>query len=364
MNKTLKILVFVAILVVIGAIVVLKNNGKTQYSGEVVKVGVIAPLTGPLAEYGEAFRNGILLAQEKNPNPKIQYVFEDSAYDSKKTISAFNKLKDTDKINILFNWGDPTSQALAPLVKDGSIPFVAFSSVAAVTQTSKYTVRPWDRPEDFANVIWKYLREKNLKNIGIVKVENTYLNSLYDALNKAKNNDETVTLVDNYLSYSDNDFRTSISKIKKLKSIDALGVYLISGQISQFYRQSDQLGLKIPTFGTDFFENQNDIDAAGASMNGAVYAHYNVSDNFRSEYLARFNNESQIAYAGNGYDVAMMLNQFDLSNKDTIIKAFAGIKGFKGVLGSYSFIESSTNRYLSLPIHIKLIQDKKTRAIN
>jgi branched-chain amino acid transport system substrate-binding protein len=362
--------VIVIVIVIVGWIV-FKNNSKTKDTGSqnttssVVKVGVIAPLTGPLAEYGEAFKNGITLAQEKTGNKNVQFIFEDSAYDPKQTVSALYKLRDTDKVNILFNWGDPTSQALAPLMKDQVLPFIAFTSVAPVTQTSQYTVRPWNRPEDFAQAMWQYLRSKHLKNIGIVKVENLYLNSLMDALVKAKNTDEKVTLIDNYLSFGDKDFRTSISKIKNVSSkYDALGVYLASGQIGQFYRQAQQLGLNIPTFGTDFFENQSDIDTASTSINGAVYANYDVSPEFKTMYQAKFGNVSQIAYAGNAYDVVMMMNNMDLSSKDSIITSFKQIKGFAGVLGSYTYMESAADRYLSSPVHIKLINDGKIQAIN
>ena len=76
------------------------------------------------------------------------------------------------------------------------------------------------------------------------------------------------------------------------------------------------------TFGTDFFESQSDIDSAGSSINGAVYINYNVSDEFRVEYESRFNNVSQIAYAGNGYDTIIMLSRAEDSSRESLMKTF------------------------------------------
>src|ERR1700741_4489209 len=106
MKRNLLIAVAVVILglVIWGA----RNVSKTApTSSEAFKVGVIAPLSGPLTEYGDAFKNGIMMATNESANKHVQFIFEDSAYDPSKAISAFYKLRDTDKVNMVFNWGDP-----------------------------------------------------------------------------------------------------------------------------------------------------------------------------------------------------------------------------------------------------------------
>jgi len=332
------------------------SNNKLE-TRQTIKVGVIAPLTGPLSEYGEAFRNGITLAQEKIDDKKLIFIFEDSAYDSGKAISAFNKLRDLDKVDVVLNWGDPTSQAIAPLIEDGSIPLIAVTTIPSVTELSPYILRTLNRSEDAAASTWTYLRSKGLKKIGIIKVETPYFNSLLKSLVEEKKEDETVTVIDTYLSFSDKDFKTTIAKINKNNSYDSIGVFLVGGQISQFYNQSKVLGMKTPTFGTDFFESQNDIDAAGSNINGAVYVNYDVSNSFRTEYKNKFKNVSQIAYAGNGYDTVMILSSVENSSRDSILKAFKNIKNFDGVVGEWNFKESKFDRYLSSPFHVKVIQD-------
>ncbi|MBI5126632.1 MAG: ABC transporter substrate-binding protein [Candidatus Taylorbacteria bacterium] len=353
----------VVIIIVIGWLFTNNKQSKLVTSHS-IKIGVIAPLSGPLAEYGEAFQNGIILAQEKLKNNKLQFVFEDSAYDSGKAIAAFNKLKDFDKVNVIINWGDPTSQAIAPLVKTNSIPFIAVTTIPSVAEQSPYIIRTLNRSEDAAGATWEYLRSKNFKNVGIVKLETPYFNSLVDSLIKTKQTDEKVTIIDTYLSFGDKDFRTSISKIKNTSKYDVIGVFLAGGQISQFYKQASTLEMKTPTFGTDFFESQSDIDAAGTTMNGVVYVNYDVSDDFRTEYQNRFKNISQIAYAGNGYDTVMMLNSIPDADKDSVINTLKAVKDYSGVVGKWNLLETTTDRYLSSPFHIKIIQDGIIKTLN
>lgn len=354
-------LVGVVVVLLLGGIFL---TGNQKDNDEVVKIGVIAPLTGPLAEYGIAFKNGLTMAQEKSENKNIEWIFEDSAYDSGKTVSAFYKLRDSDKIDFLINWGDPTSFALAPLMKDETIPFIAVADIPDVAKTSRYTVRTLNDPKFFTSALWGYFRAHNMKNIAVVKVENPYLNGMYDSLLSTKNDDETVTLVDNYQSFGDSDFRTSITKIRQASSkYDALGVFLASGQIGQFYKQKSSFGLNIQTFGTDFFENQGDIDAAGSAIDGAVYANMNVSDAFKNQYQNKFGNVGQISYAGNGYDTGTILNSLDLSSKDTFTSGMKRITNYSGVSGTIKYVAEDNDRYLYFPVFMKEIRGGSIQVI-
>lgn len=60
---------------------------------EPFKVGVIVPLSGPLAEYGMAIVNGITLAKEQYPEKlkSRDFSIEDSAYKTTQALAAFNK---------------------------------------------------------------------------------------------------------------------------------------------------------------------------------------------------------------------------------------------------------------------------------
>lgn len=357
MNKNLRNIIWAIILIaVIVAVVFVLNNKKTQRETSSIKIGVIAPLTGPLAEYGEAFKNGITVAQEKNPNSKLTFVFEDSSEDPKKAISSFYKLRDQDKVNLIFNWGAASSQAIAPLVNDSNIVFLSNSSEPEVTKPSKYIVRTAYRAEDYASTMWNYFRTKGYKNIGVVKLDIVFFNELLQNLEKQARPDEKVTVVDNYLSFGDRDFKTSILKIKSSKTkIDALGVFLVQGQVSQFYNQANTYGLSMPTFGTDVFESQSELTNAGKLMNGATYALNDFSTKFKEDYKQRFGNIGQISYAANSYDVvSFLMSKVDFKNKDTIMSSLKE-GDYSGVAGNYQYKNPTDDRSFSAPVVLKTI---------
>ena len=72
------------------------------------KVGINLPLSGDVAEYGIAAKNGIEMAREEHPRDfeKITFVYEDNKYDGKTAVAAFHKQKDSDKVALSLVWGD------------------------------------------------------------------------------------------------------------------------------------------------------------------------------------------------------------------------------------------------------------------
>jgi len=354
------ILGIVLVIVVIGGLYVSNQNR----SDDTIKIGIIAPLTGPLAEYGIAFKNGIELSNSENGNPKVTYIFEDNKWDSNEAISAFNKLVQIDGVDVVINWGTPTSEAIAPIVKN-TVPFIAITTEPSITNISPYIIRGgFNQPKDYVAKVWQYLRSKNVKKIGVMRTEIVYLNSLYNELQKAKNPDESIVLVDNF-NFDNADFKSAIGKLSKDK-YDAVGVFLVSGQISTFYKQSKELGIDLPiTFGSDFFESQSEIDGAQGLMNGAVFANTGVDSNFMNKYVSTFKGSSQIASAGYGYDLAKLLNSVvDYKDKDTILNSLKSVKDFPGVEGSLSYSEPSGDRYFTKPTYLKIIENNTVQIVN
>lgn len=58
------------------------------------RIWISCPLSGVLAEYGTAVRNGVLLAQSNDPSKfeNVEIIFEDSKRDPKTAVQAFHSL--------------------------------------------------------------------------------------------------------------------------------------------------------------------------------------------------------------------------------------------------------------------------------
>ena len=70
-------------------------------------VGLILPLSGELADYGEALRHGFELAEEENPElfSHLELRYQDSQYDQKAALNAFGRLEQQGDVKLYHTWG-------------------------------------------------------------------------------------------------------------------------------------------------------------------------------------------------------------------------------------------------------------------
>lgn len=329
-----------------------------------IKIGIILPMSGPLAEYGTAELHGIQLAQTDYPElfSNIKFVFEDSQYDPKVAISAFNKLRTVDQVSVIYDWGSATGLALAPVAEGRKFPLLSMSIDPAAAIGRSYVIRFGNYAGQYIEKLVPALRARGFKKIGVIKVELAYTNSMYDEMvRQFAAPGESVQLL-NSVNPADTDFKSIVTKLKQTP-IDALCVYLMSGQIRQFYRQFADQGLSIPTIGTDFFESTDEIAAAGRAMEGAIYPHNPVPMSFHERYAARFGNDSQIAYAVNGYDFAVLMGRTfgameNSPSGNQVIESLRKLPAQEGLVGTYRFREGPKfGMFFDFPIVVKTIRE-------
>lgn len=330
------------------------------------KVVILAPLSGPLSEYGVATVNGINLAKQLDSDllNKIDLIIEDNQYNPTATVSLYRKYRADPEVKLIYNWGANPSGAIAPIADRECFPLfmvdLSISSYQSSKQNNKNCIFNFVNSElDVTKPLANYLIKNDYKKIGIVKTENAYINGMIRGLSynsKEKLNIEIVVAID----YSQTDFRSIILKMKKNK-FDAIGAFLFPGQIREFYQQMSELNYKLPTFGTDVFESKEEIVLAESSMQGAVYSHLNVSDKFRDLYFNKFKNDSQISSAGAAYDfvklVATILSKKSDYTNEELIAVLKGLPEQRGVLGNYYFEENQVEgARFKFPVFLKMVK--------
>lgn len=106
------------------------------------RIAAILPFSGDLANIGLAFRNGIEMALESLPphvRSQYQVEYEDDGLQPSKSVSAFQKLIHSGKIDLLLNFSSNTSKALAPLAERNKVPFLAVASDSTISRGKKFT---------------------------------------------------------------------------------------------------------------------------------------------------------------------------------------------------------------------------------
>jgi branched-chain amino acid transport system substrate-binding protein len=118
--------IIIAIVVLLGAIVIIQNSQKNE--GDSIKLGLMLPLTGDYGAAGQNMQKGMELAIEKwqneNPEIKIDVVIEDDAYDVVKGMSAYKKLVELDKVDMILMLSTPVIDAIYKDVVQKGIPVI------------------------------------------------------------------------------------------------------------------------------------------------------------------------------------------------------------------------------------------------
>jgi len=349
---------------------------KKQPESKEIKIGVILPLTGDLAEPGTKAFDGIKLAidnyNETIPDKPIKLIAEDSRANPKDGVNAINKLISVNHVKLII--GDITSGvtlAIAPIAEKNRVVILApGASNPKVRDAGDYIFRNWASDNFDGDVMAKYLINKlGLKNAAIIYVNNEYGTGLAKAFEKTfEENGGRISLKENY-DEGVSDFRTLISKVK---SINCDCIYL-PGQPKEnalLIRQMKELGYNSTVTANLSVETPDFYAIAKELGEGIIFSTpaFDLNSNglivkkFVELYESKFKKKPD-ATAGHGYDAAnIMILAIKIADYDTnkVKDQLYKIKNFPGVTGNTTFDDHGD---VVKPVMIKKLNKDGTAVI-
>ena len=326
-----------------------------------VKIGVIMPLTGAIAGYGQMTKKGIDLANELQPVLKngdtVKLVYVDNAGDKAQTANATNKLISKDKVSAIIGaLTSSNSLVVAPIVKKAKIAAVApVATNPKVTRKNPYMNRACFI-DPFQGKVGAKFALKNLKEkraVVIIDKAQAYSVGLAKEFQKAykKGGGKIVKKV--FISSGDKDFKAVLSTIKRA-GVNLVYAPIYTPEMSLLAKQAKQLGVNVTFLGGDGLSDPTLIKVAKDAANGIMFSdHFNevasptqISTIFISSYHKKYN-ESVPSFAANGADsyfviVNAMNKCKDPANRECIAKNIIKTKKLEGVTG-YITIPKSGN---------------------
>jgi branched-chain amino acid transport system substrate-binding protein len=331
-----------------------------SFAEEPIKIGVLIPLTGPLAPYGEAARRGFELALEDFPNlgEKLSLVYEDSRYDNATSLSALEKLSSKDKILGVYAWGTGPIQAIAPVAESRGIATFAISANHDAVKDKRFLIQFNYDMRDCARAILDYLRANAMTRMSVLLADIEYFQNMLLRLNEQKAKEEEIEILAT-LSPAESDFRNFIGKLRNKKP-DAVGVLLVSGQLQQFYRQLNDLRLNVKTISTDFLDDPQEIQLSGPTIEGTVFPAPFVTEEFITRYRARYKTISQVPWAANAYDFIRVLNLTLASGKtpqtgEELLESFRAVAPGSGASGPLKVIPNARGHAVKVGVVLKRV---------
>lgn len=327
----------------------------TALAADTVKIGLIAEITGPNAEAGNYTLNGAKLAVE-DINKKggilgkqVELVIEDNQSTNPGTVLAFSKLGGNKDIPAIIGPIRSTqTQAASPSIAKLGIPTMIGGSDPSLTKVNNrwlFRCRPSDLYS--SRVIANFgVNKLKLKKWVIVHSTDAFGAGGAKALEEAlKEYGVEPVLVQGYTNNSQ-DFTPVVLAIKK-SGADVIGSYMTNSQdVGIFAKQLRQLGVTTTWIGSASIVTDTAMKLAGDSLHNTYgIADFNPDANpaakaYAAAYRARHKLEPDV-YSSWAFDamnvIATALNTAKSTRAEDIRKAIVGIKGWKGVEGTYNF---------------------------
>ncbi len=331
----------------------------------VFKVGAIIPLSGPLADYGDAVKNGFELARRDNPDffNTVEFVYEDSKYDGKTSLSAFNALLARGDINLYYVWGVTPNETLLPILSARGLPAISETTLKTALIGKPLAVRVAPTGDMSAKVLSDEMRKMGYRSLGMLMVDIPYYRDIYASLQGYLSNFGARIEIIDTVPADMNDFKTTIAKVKS-KKYDAVGVFLLNDQVITYYRQAYALKDSTPTFGASIHDSQALLSRAGPGAEGVVFVGYDVVPHFRKRWLELFKDDSRLGCGANAYDTAGMIGELFhgssslLLSGTEIIARFASIARRSGVSGEFGFAETADGgKHFDLPLSARILKN-------
>src|SRR3989344_1506352 len=331
----------------------------SQVSAPVFKVGLILPLTGEVASLGENAKNGANLAYDElleNVKQKIQLIFEDDGFQPKNTVSAFNKLVETDGADVIICFTSGPCNAIAPLADQKQVPLIAVAS-APVQKDREFVVRLEISTSEEAKKLSQFIREKGYAGIASIVAVQDGIQVGYKALS---NNPDfsSKEIASESVKPDEKDFRTIISKLISKKP-DLIFVGLLPGMAGEFGKQARVLGYKGDFIGFNFVEGEETMEAAQGSLDGIVFTQAADTEDWFAEKYKQTYDKSIGPGSAHMFDAINLIAgaiEKDATSNTELNYYLNHIKDFRGALGQYS---STDLHEFSLPLVLRTIRENK-----
>lgn len=319
MNKKVLLSVVMSVLVATG-LVGCKKGGN---DGDVIKVGMFGPLSGPVATYGQSVKEAVQLA-EKEVNAKggingkqVKVYFEDDQANPNQAVNAFNKLVDAEKVSAII--GGVTSGATAAVAQKATQRKIPMLTPTATEPTitnvgGDYMFRSCYLDSFQGQTMAKYAATELGKKTAAVlyNVGDDYSKGIAEAFKK-EFEAQGGTIVE-FMSYNkdDKDFNAQLTKIKGANPEVLLlpDYYNVVGVIA---KQAKGLGINAQLLGVDGWDSSDLFKIGGDAIKGGMFInHYFQGDEAKEiqDFVAAYNKEygkKPDALAALGYDAAKIM---------------------------------------------------------
>jgi branched-chain amino acid transport system substrate-binding protein len=247
---------------------------------EAIKIGVIQPLSGPVAASGNYVRMGAEIARDWINSRggvlgrQVQLLIEDNKSDPKEAATAAEKLIVRDKVPVIMGaWGSSMTLAAMPKLEEYGVPMVVeTSSAASITKRGNPWIFRISPPSEMEALgLEKYLKDFGIKQADFLAVNTDWGRGAASAFGDLLKRSGASVGATEFMDQAATDMNAQITKIKA-GSGDTLFVTTSVEQITLVLKQAQdqRLSRKVITTGGSSSPSQL-IKQAGPAADGTYH---------------------------------------------------------------------------------------------
>nr|MBL8409889.1 branched-chain amino acid ABC transporter substrate-binding protein [Dechloromonas sp.] len=289
----------------------------------VVKLGHVAPMTGPQAHLGKDNENGAVLAIEElnaqgieiaGAKIKFELMGEDDQADPKQGSIVAQKLVDAKVNGVIGHLNSGTTIPASKLYADAGIPQISGSATnPKYTQQGFATAfRVMANDVQQGKVLGEFAAKQGAKTVAIVDDRTAYGQGLAEEFKKSAQAIGLKVVADEYTNDKATDFKAILTKIKSKKP-DLVFFGGMDAQGGPMAKQMKELGIKAKFLGGDGVCTPEFMKLGGeategqfCSLPGQPLEKLAKGPEFKDKFTKKFNAEIQL-YAPYVYDAVMVM---------------------------------------------------------
>ncbi len=327
-----------------------------------VKIGVVLPLTGNIAAFGQTSKGGLDIAYAQNSKlsngDTIKLVVVDDRGDKVEAATAVKRLLDKDKVSVILGEvASSNSMAMAPVAEKAKTPMITHASTnPRVTKDKKYVTRACFIDPFQGAVMAKYAIDNGMKTAVVVTdAKQDYSVGLSKAFKKAFEAAGGKIVKTILINSGDKDFNAQVAVLKQSNPqiVAFTGYY---AEAALMVKQTRDMGVKTPFIGADGVGFPELVTIGGKASEGFMYTdHFNEAaasspeakayvDAFHKKYNKPADSMGALAADGYGMILQAMENCIKAGkasdDKECINTNLRGTKDYKGITGVITINEN------------------------
>lgn len=342
-----KIIWVIVILVLVVIALSVGRDKADDTSGETVKIGVITPLTGDLAYWGESSVLGIALAKKDLADEGIntEFIIEDGQLEPTEALNAAQKLVNVDNVAAIYSEFNPAAIAVTSFVKDKNVFHLYDAAPISPLENTRSVYKTYLDYVESCKEVAQMASKRGWDKVGVLKINLEFGDLCLRGIRSVYGD----SLIVQEYNPGIRDFRSLILKFKD-RNIKAIFNVSFAPESLSSLKQMEQLGLEVPFVGVAEIISPDNAAEYGLTLeNSILFGLPQVEENFSIRLKQEFPDKNvaniqasalafmhakQLAYtfAKCGRDLDCVDDQFDQLKPESLI----GFQGFNNRVAKFN----------------------------